>query len=115
MRSPLGIAHTLTVLSALTVASLVLPGKRITFQPSQQLWLCCQIAPVGREAAAVDAAAVLGGLVLIQFSNFIAGFAVKNEALHIVAHAHKEVAAGGKSDTNCHGTGLHCRRPTHGY
>jgi hypothetical protein len=52
--------------------------------------------PVGREATAVDAAAMLARFVLVQLADFVAGFAVKNEALHVVADADEEVAAGRK-------------------
>jgi hypothetical protein len=54
--------------------------------------------PVGGKAAAVYAAAMLGGLVLVQFADFITGFTVKNEAFHVVADTHEEIATGGKSD-----------------
>jgi hypothetical protein len=63
-------------------------------------------APVGRKAAAVDAAGVLGGLVLVQLADFVTGFAIENKALHVVANTHEEVAAGGKSGEDCYGFGL---------
>lgn len=100
-RSPLGMDHTLTVLSALTVASLVLPEDSASVRWVIGWWLFVFVkqegTPVGGEAATVYAATMLGSLVLVQFTDSITGFAVKNEALHVVAHTHEEVAAWGKS------------------
>ena len=39
---------------------------------------------------------MLARFVLVQLADFVAGFAVKNEALHVVADADEEVAAGRK-------------------
>jgi hypothetical protein len=61
--------------------------------------------PVRGKAAAVDAAGVLRGLVLIQLSDFITSFSIKNETLHVVANADEEVAAGRKPDKFSQGFG----------
>jgi hypothetical protein len=69
MRSPLGMAHTFTVLSALTVASFVLQRTGINSCTFLRGFAVLQSrvegVPVRGKAAAVDAASVLRRLILV--------------------------------------------------